>query len=315
MGQVCFGVDLGGTSVKMGLLTAEGKLLRDWEIPTRKEERGAYVLDDIAASVMQKADEEKLKPEEIKGIGIGVPGPVTPDGVVKGCVNIGWGDTPVEAVLKEKTGFLTRAGNDANVAALGELWQGGGKGFESLVMITLGTGVGGGIVLDGKIVSGTHGAAGEIGHMSVVYGETAVCNCGKRGCLEQVASATGIVKEAKRFLEAEDTPSVLRDNPDFSCKDVFDAAKKGDAIAKKTTERLGEYLGITLGHIACVIDPDVFIIGGGVSNAGDFLIDTVRTYYTEKTYPQCKETPIRLAALGNRAGIFGAAKLVLQERQ
>lgn len=289
MSRLCFGVDLGGTTVKMGLFTVEGSLLQDWEIPTRKEEKGAYILSDIADSINNKMEEESIDPDDVVGIGIGVPGPVTPSGIVKGCVNIGWGDTPVEEILKDKTGFEVKAGNDANVAALGELWQGGGKGNRSLVMVTLGTGVGGGIVLDNKIVTGTHGAAGEIGHMSVVYDETATCNCGKKGCLEQVASATGIVKEAKRFLENGSEPSSLRDIPDFTAKDIFDEAKKGDALALKTVDRLGEYLGIALGHIACVIDPDVFIIGGGVSKAGEFLIDAIQKHYVEKTYPQCKK--------------------------
>lgn len=312
MSRLCFGVDLGGTTVKMGLFTVEGSLLQDWEIPTRKEEKGAYILSDIADSINNKMEEESIDPDDVVGIGIGVPGPVTPSGIVKGCVNIGWGDTPVEEILKDKTGFEVKAGNDANVAALGELWQGGGKGNRSLVMVTLGTGVGGGIVLDNKIVTGTHGAAGEIGHMSVVYDETATCNCGKKGCLEQVASATGIVKEAKRFLENGSEPSSLRDIPDFTAKDIFDEAKKGDALALKTVDRLGEYLGIALGHIACVIDPDVFIIGGGVSKAGEFLIDAIQKHYVEKTYPQCKKTPIKLATLGNSAGIYGAAKMVIE---
>ncbi len=311
MGKLCFGVDLGGTTVKMGLFTVEGSLLSDWEIPTRKEESGKYILDDIADSINAKVKEEALNPDDIVGVGIGVPGPVTPNGVVKGCVNIGWGDTPVEAIINDKTGFETKAGNDANVAALGEMWQGGGKGNNSIVMVTLGTGVGGGIVIDGHIITGTHGAAGEIGHMSVVYDETETCNCGKKGCLEQVASATGIVKEAKKLLAAEDSPSVLRDIKDFTAKDVFDAAKKGDVLAVKTADKLGEYLGITLGHIACVIDPDAFIIGGGVSKAGDYLIDVITKYYVEKTYKQCKKTPIKLATLGNSAGIYGAAKMIL----
>ena len=313
MGKLCFGVDLGGTTVKMGLFTDGGLLLQDWEIPTRKEEKGAYILDDIAASINEKIEKEALDTDDIIGVGIGVPGPVTPSGIVKGCVNIGWGDTPVEESLKDKTGFNVKAGNDANVAALGELWQGGGKGNQSLVMVTLGTGVGGGIVLDGKIVTGTHGAAGEIGHMSVVYDETETCNCGKVGCLEQVASATGIVKEAKRFLSKDNAPSSLRDFKDFTAKDVFDEAEKGDVVALKTVDRLGEYLGIALGHISCIIDPDVFIIGGGVSRAGDFLIDAIQKHYVEKAYPQCKKTPIRLATLGNSAGIYGAARLVIPE--
>lgn len=313
MGKMCFGVDLGGTTVKMGLFTDGGLLLQDWEIPTRKEEKGAYILDDIAASINEKIEKEALDTDDIIGVGIGVPGPVTPSGIVKGCVNIGWGDTPVEESLKDKTGFYVKAGNDANVAALGELWQGGGKGNQSLVMVTLGTGVGGGIVVDGKIIQGTHGAAGEIGHMSVVYDETETCNCGKVGCLEQVASATGIVKEARRFLAQDSAPSSLRDIKDFTAKDVFDEARKGDTVALKTVDRLGLYLGIALGHISCIIDPDVFIIGGGVSKAGDFLIDAIQKHYVEKAYPQCRKTPIKLATLGNSAGIYGAARLVIPE--
>lgn len=312
MFKLCFGVDLGGTTVKMGLFTVEGSLLEDWEIPTRREEKGAYILDDIAQSVNAKIKENVIDPEDVAGIGIGVPGPVTPSGVVKGCVNIGWGDTPVEEILKDKTGFKVKAGNDANVAALGELWQGGGKGYSSLAMLTLGTGVGGGIVSDGRIVTGAHGAAGEIGHMIMIYDETATpCNCGRRGCLEQVASATGIVKVAKRFLEQDDTPTTLRGISDLSAKTVFDEAKKGDALALKTVDVLGEYLGRALDHIACTIDPDIFIIGGGVSKAGDFLIDVIRKHYVELAYPQCRKTPVRLATLGNSAGIYGAAKMVL----
>ena len=311
MGKLCFGVDLGGTTVKMGLFTVEGSLLQDWEIVTRKEDNGSHILDDIAESIKAKIEEDSINPADVVGVGIGVPGPVTPTGVVKGCVNLGWGDTPVEESLKDKTGFVVKAGNDANVAALGELWQGGGKGYNSLVMVTLGTGVGGGIVVDGKIITGAHGAAGEIGHMGVVYDETDTCNCGKKGCLEQVASATGIVKVTKRILAADDRESTLRSFENLTAKDVFDEAKKGDALALEAVDKLGEYLGIALGHLACVVDPDIFIVGGGVSKAGDFLIDAITKFYVEKAFVQCRKTPIKLATLGNSAGIYGAAKLVL----
>ncbi len=312
MGKLAFGVDLGGTTVKMGLFTVEGSLLEDWEIPTRKENKGQFILDDIAESILNKIKNDDIDEADIVGIGIGVPGPVTPSGVVKGCVNIGWGDTPVVDILSDKTGLPVKANNDANVAALGEQWQGGGKGNQSLVMVTLGTGVGGGIIIDGQIVSGTHGAAGEIGHMSVVYDHTETCNCGKKGCLEQVASATGIVKEALKLLSSTDEESSLRALENITAKDIFDAAKNGDELAKKTVDKLGEYLGITLGHISCVIDPDVFIIGGGVSKAGSFLIDAIRKHYVEKAYPQCQNTPIKLATLGNSAGIYGAARMVIE---
>ncbi len=311
MGKLCFGVDLGGTTVKMGLFTVEGALLQDWEIPTRKEDNGSHILDDIAESIRAKIENDSIDEADVVGIGIGVPGPVTPNGIVKGCVNLGWGDTPVEESLKDKTGFNVKAGNDANVAALGELWQGGGKGFNSLVMVTLGTGVGGGIVVDGKIIAGSHGAGGEIGHMGVVYDETEYCNCGKKGCLEQVASATGIVKETKKLLANESMDSALRNYDNLTAKDVFDEAKKGDALALKAVDKLGEYIGIALSHIACVVDPDAFIIGGGVSKAGDFLIDAIQKHYVEKAFTQCRKTPIKLATLGNSAGIYGSAKLVL----
>lgn len=311
MGKLCFGVDLGGTTVKMGLFTVEGALLQDWEIPTRKEDNGSHILDDIAASIKEKIVNDSIDEEDVVGVGIGVPGPVTPNGIVKGCVNLGWGDVPVEESLKDKTGFNVKAGNDANVAALGELWQGGGKGFNSLVMVTLGTGVGGGIVVDGKIIAGSHGAGGEIGHMGVVYDETECCNCGKKGCLEQVASATGIVKETKKLLADEGMDSSLRSYDTFTAKDVFDEAKKGDALALMAVDKLGEYIGIALSHIACVVDPDAFIIGGGVSKAGDFLIDAIQKHYVERAFTQCRKTPIKLATLGNSAGIYGSAKLVL----
>ena len=311
MGKLCFGVDLGGTTVKMGMFTTEGALLSDWEIVTRKEDNGSHILDDIAQSIKEKMESESVDPADVVGVGIGVPGPVTPNGVVKGCVNLGWGDVAVEETFKDKTGFNVKAGNDANVAALGELWQGGGKGYDSLVMMTLGTGVGGGIVLDGKIVAGSHGAAGEIGHMGVVYDETEYCNCGKKGCLEQVASATGIVKETKKLLAAEDMESSLRSIENLTAKDVFDEAKKGDALALMAVDKLSEYIGIALAHLACVVDPDAFIIGGGVSKAGDFLIENIQKKYVEKAFTQCKKTPIKLATLGNSAGIYGAAKMVL----
>ena len=234
MGKLCFGVDLGGTTVKMGLFTVEGALLSDWEITTRKDNNGAYILDDIAASIKEKIESESIDSADVVGIGIGVPGPVTPTGVVKGCVNLGWGDTPVEESLKDKTGFMVKAGNDANVAALGELWQGGGKGYDSLVMVTLGTGVGGGIVIDGKIVTGTHGAAGELGHMGVVYDETDYCNCGKKGCLEQVASATGIVKVTKRLMAADERESSLRSIEELTAlEEQIELIKKSILTHKK----------------------------------------------------------------------------------
>ncbi len=309
MKKYIFGVDLGGTSVKLGLFDKDGKLIEKWEIPTRKEENGKYILEDIAQTILKKAKEKKIS-EEIIGIGIGVPGPVREDGVVKGCVNIGWEEINVTEELEKKTGYPVKAGNDANVAALGELWQGGGKGFQNLVMVTLGTGVGGGIILNGKILAGVNGAAGEIGHMPVVYEETEYCNCGKKGCLEQVASASGIVKEMKKILASSTKDSVLR-NQQISAKAVFDAIKEKDELAQEAGERLGKYLGIALAHITAVIDPEIIVIGGGVSKTGDVLLELIQKYYMEKAFLPSRSVKFALATLENDAGIYGAAKLVL----
>lgn len=309
MKNIRVGVDLGGTTVKLGLFREE-TLMDKWEIPTRKENHGAGILVDIKNSMEEKLAEHNISKDEILGVGIGVPGPVDAEGVVHECVNLGWGTFNVEKELEDLLKLPVKAGNDANVAALGEQWQGGGKGCQSMVMITLGTGVGGGIILDGKILAGTNGAAGEIGHMPVVYDEPDYCNCGKKGCLEQVASATGIVKTAKRLLAASSEASALRGREEFTAKDVFDEAKNGDALAIQAVEKLGEYLGIATAHVACVTDPEVFVIGGGVSKAGEVLISTIEKYYKEKAFKGSRGAKFKLAMLGNDAGIYGAAKLI-----
>lgn len=313
MGSLCFGIDIGGTSVKLGLFTTKGELLDNWEIPTRKEEKGSFILQDVAASLEKKIAEKALKKEEIIGIGIGVPGPVTEDGTVLQCVNLGWGILNVSKEMKALTGFDTKAGNDANVAALGEMWQGGGKGYKDLIMVTLGTGVGGGVILDGKIVTGSNGAAGEIGHITVSYDETESCNCTKHGCLEQFASATGIVKEAKRMLAKSEEPSSLRKISVLSAKAIFDAAKEGDVLALRSVDQLGRYLGIALSHVAAVVDPQAFVIGGGVSKAGEMLTEVIKKHYEQNVMLALKGKEFKLATLGNDAGIYGSAKLILEK--
>jgi glucokinase len=311
MGSICFGIDIGGTSVKLGLFTQEGELLDNWEIPTRKENKGSFILQDVAASVEGKIKEKSLNKEDIVGIGIGVPGPVTEDGTVVQCVNLGWGTFNVANEMKALTGLETKVGNDANVAALGEMWQGGGKGYKNLIMVTLGTGVGGGVILDGNILTGSNGAAGEIGHITVSYDETESCNCTKHGCLEQFASATGIVKEAKRILEKSEEASTLRNVPALSAKAIFDAAKEGDALALRSVDQLGRYLGIALSHVSAVVDPQAFVIGGGVSKAGDMLTEVIRKHYEQNVMLALKGKEFKLALLGNDAGIYGSAKLIL----
>ena len=310
MAKYVFGVDVGGTTVKMGLFTVEGELLDKWEIKTRTEDGGKNVLPDIADSIKEVIESKKLAKEDVEGVGIGVPGPVKEDGTVLKCVNLGWGILNVEDELEKLIGYPVKAGNDANVAALGEMWQGGGKGHSNLVMVTLGTGVGGGIILNGKMLFGVNGAGGEIGHIHVTDSVDKPCNCGNTGCLEQVASATGVVYLANKKLASCDTPSVLRDG-EVSAKSVFDAVKAGDAVAQEIAEEFGRYLGLACANIAGVVDPQVFVIGGGVSKAGKILFDYIEKYYKKYAFPSCKDAKFALATLGNDAGIYGAAKLML----
>ena len=311
MAQYIFGVDIGGTTVKMGLFSTEGELLDKWEITTRTDDGGAYILSDIAKSVEEKMAEKSITKNDIKGIGLCVPGPVRDDGVVNKCVNLGWGVFNAAEELENITGLPVTVGNDANMAALGEYWQGGGKGYKSIVMVTLGTGVGGGIILDGKILSGTNGAGGEIGHITIDPEEQDYCNCGKRGCLEQYASATGIVRLANRALAESDKPSSLREVKYISAKEIFDAAKAGDGLAIDLVEEFGKRLGFALASVACVVDPEAFVIGGGVSKAGQIILDAVAKYFQQYAFHPCRDTKFVLATLGNDAGIFGGAASVL----
>lgn len=314
MNQYCVGIDIGGTSVKCGLFTISGVLMAKWEVPTRREEQGKYVLEDVAAALREKLAEKQLELNDIAGIGIGVPGPVLPNGYVEVCVNLGWRDRyPArEMAALIGGGIRCEVGNDANVAALGEMWQGGGKGYSDVMAITLGTGVGGGVILDGHVVAGAHGLGGEIGHVCVRPEETEYCNCGGRGCLEQVASATGIAREAKRNMAKTDAPSSMRAFGDaITAKDVCDCAKAGDALALETIETCCRYLGLALSYATLMVDPEIFVIGGGVSKAGAFLTERIEKHYDAYTPISKKKAKIALATLGNDAGIYGAARLVL----
>ena len=312
MDKYCFGVDLGGTTVKIGLFSIEGQLQDKWEIPTRTENHGAEILSDIAASIQSRMDTGHLSKEKVTGIGIGVPGPVLNENIVQGCVNLGWGNVRVADELSALTGLKVKAANDANVAALGEQWQGGGKGFQNLVMFTLGTGVGGGIIQNGRIISGANGAAGEIGHMVIVDSDEVVgtCGCGHRGCLEQVASATGIVNLTEKKLAECSQDSVLREISPLTAKDVLDAAKAGDALAEQAAENMMKQLGRAAAYIACVVNPDIFVIGGGVSKAGEYLIEGISRYYKDYAFHASADTKFALASLGNDAGMIGAAGMV-----
>ena len=313
MKRYAFGVDIGGTTVKMGLFETNGNLLDTWEIPTRTIERGKHILNDIAKTVEQKMEEKNISKSDVEGIGIGVPGPVGSDGTVLKCVNLGWGIFNVEHELEQITGFKVKAGNDANVAALGEMWQGGGRGFRNIVMVTLGTGVGGGIIIDGRILAGINGAAGELGHIAMREYEKETCGCGKRGCLEQYASANGIAHMTKKYLsENTEVHTILRGMLDISSKDVFDAAKMGDQVALDMVDEIGKLLGKALAAVACVVNPEAFVIGGGMAKAGDMVLDVIKKYYAQYAFHASRETVFERARLSNNAGIYGGVKLVLE---
>lgn len=313
MKKYCIGVDVGGTSVKLGLFYHNGTVLKKWEIPTRKDNNGANIIPDIAASIRSELVNEQIPLTQVSGAGMGVPGPTMSNGYVSRCVNLGWVDCNPAQELSNLLGIPVKAGNDANVAALGEAWKGGAEGYEDVVMMTLGTGVGGGVIMNGKIVAGNRGLGGELGHITVNCDEPDYCNCGNKGCLEQYASATGVVKIAKRLLAERYSESAIRNVEPLSAKKVFDAAKQKDGIAMEAVETLGNYLGMAMSIVTLTIDPDVFVIGGGVSNAGKILIDTIEHYYKKYLTISEKRAKIVLASLGNDAGIYGAARMVLDD--
>ncbi len=308
-----FGVDLGGTTVKIAYFNEKGSMLDHWEIPTVTRCGGIQIVPDIAMSIMHYMQAKDVQIDDVLGIGIGVPGPVDAYGVVNKCVNLGWGVFNVQEALSMRTGLPVRAGNDANVAALGEAWKGGGNGCDNMIMATLGTGVGGGIIIDGKPVSGFHGAGGEIGHLVLEPGETERCGCGKYGCVEQYCSATGVVRVAKRYLASCDAASSLRAVEQLSCKDVFDAGNAGDAVALEILEQVYEYLGRFLANVCCVVDPQMVVLGGGVSKAGQPLLDGAKKYFDRYIFHASRDVRFALASLGNDAGAYGAFKLVLDE--
>ena len=306
-----FGVDLGGTTVKIAYFDQEGTLLSKWEIPTVTANGGEQILPDIAASIKNYMTEKAIAPDSVIGIGIGVPGPVSSKGVVNKCVNLGWGVFNIEKTLSDLTGFPVKAGNDANVAAMGEYWKGGGRGYDNLVMATLGTGVGGGIVVDGRLVYGKNGCGGEIGHLVLKKDESIPCGCGKKGCVEQYCSATGVVRTAKEYLAADSRPSCLREKDALTCKDIFDASAAGDAVAADILEVVYDNLAEFISDLCSVLDPEVVVLGGGVSKAGDVLLSGIARHFPKYMFHAIGSVKLTLAALGNDAGAYGAFKLAL----
>lgn len=314
MKSYAFGVDLGGTSVKLGLFLSNGTLVEKWEIPTRTENHSENLLPDIAQTLLDKLKEKSIPVEDVAGIGIGVPGAVLRGSYVMPCVNLDQWGGEVAQQLSDLCKLPVRVVNDANAAALGEMSNGGGKGCKNLVLVTLGTGVGGGIIVDGKLVSGVHGAGGEIGHMKVAEPDDDICGCGKSGCLERYSSATGVVNRAKRLLADETISSAMRQYTPLTCKDVIDCAKAGDAAALQIVDTMTRMLGKALSIVCCVCDPEVVVIGGGVARAGQILTDGIRKHFEEYAFPATTETKFVLAELGNDAGIYGAVQMILSNQ-
>ena len=312
MKEYAFGIDLGGTTAKVGLFTTSGKLLEKWEVSTDTSNNGAHILENLAAAVQQKMQEKGLSADKVEGVGLGVPGPVLDSSIVPiVCANLGgWGNRNVSIELSELLGGIrVLVGNDANVAALGEIWMGAAQGCRSAVMVTLGTGVGGGVIVDGKIVSGLGGAGGEVGH-SILVLDGEPCTCGRRGCWEAYASATALIRQGKAAAAAHPA-SLLNRYPDLTGRDVFDAADAGDAAAQAVLERYYVYVAAGITNLVNILSPEMVLIGGGISRQGERLLAPVRRYVAANCFGgDARPQPIIQAArLGNEAGIIGAAAL------
>lgn len=312
--NIYVGVDLGGTAIKVGICNQEGELLHTYEGPTEKEKGQDTVIDNIEKYVRLIVEQSPYEWDQLVGVGAGVAGFTDlRAGVILLAPNIGFRDVPIRAILEERLGKMIRIDNDANVAALGEAWSGAGKGIMDCVCYTLGTGVGGGIIINGKIYQGFAGLAGEIGHISVVPDLEAIqCGCGKTGCLETVSSATGIIRMAVEAVERGDHTSLSAIDK-ITAKDIFDAAKAGDEVSLRIVNRAAFYLGKSMAAVAATLNPERFIVGGGVSKAGDILFSKVREVFAELTpAPLQQGVEIIPAQLGNDAGIVGAAGLLLR---
>lgn len=312
--QIYIGADLGGTNIKVGICDEQGELLQTYEGPTDAELGAEVVLDRIAEYVRTIVAKSSFSWEQVAGIGAGIAGFIDiSEGSVKFSPNLQWRDVPVKKTLEAKLGKAVRIDNDANVAALGEAWSGAGAGISNVVCYTLGTGVGGGIIINGKIYQGSGGMAGELGHMPIVPDIEAInCGCGQIGCLETVSSATGIVRMANDAVErGEHTSMALLEK--IEAKDVFDAAKSGDEVALRIVNRAAYYLGRSMATLAVVLNPQRFIVGGGVSKAGEVLFEPIRETFRKYTPENMQEgVDIVPATLGNDAGVVGAAGLNLR---
>ncbi|HGI2942026.1 TPA: ROK family glucokinase [Streptococcus agalactiae] len=320
MSKKLLGIDLGGTTIKFGILTLEGEVQEKWAIETNTLENGRHIVSDIVESLKHRLSLYGLTKDDFLGIGMGSPGAVDRTSkTVTGAFNLNWADTQeVGSVIEKEVGIPFFIDNDANVAALGERWVGAGANNPDVVFVTLGTGVGGGVIADGNLIHGVAGAGGEIGHMIVDPENGFTCPCGNKGCLETVASATGVVRVARQLAEQYEGSSAIKaaiDNGDtVTSKDIFIAAEDGDKFANSVVERVSRYLGLAAANISNILNPDSVVIGGGVSAAGEFLRSRVEKYFVTFAFPQVKKsTKIKIAELGNDAGIIGAASLANQQ--
>ncbi|AWL26016.1 ROK family glucokinase [Streptococcus suis] len=319
MSKKIIGIDLGGTSVKLAILTTEGEIQEKWSIKTNILDDGSHIVPDIIDSIKHRFETHGLTKDDFLGVGMGSPGVVDSEaGTVIGAYNLNWKTLQlVKEQFESALGLPFFIDNDANVAALGEQWVGAGNNNPNVVFMTLGTGVGGGVIAAGNLIRGVKGAGGELGHITVDFDEPFACTCGKKGCLETVASATGIVNLSRRYADQYAGDAKLKqmidDGQDVTAKDVFDLAKEGDDLALIVYRHFSEYLGVACANIAAVLNPAYIVLGGGVSAAGEFLLDGVRKVFAENSFPQIKEsTQIVLATRGNDAGVLGAASLVLK---
>ncbi|HEM5042258.1 TPA: ROK family glucokinase [Streptococcus suis] len=319
MSKKIIGIDLGGTSVKLAILTTEGEIQEKWSIKTNILDDGSHIVPDIIDSIKQRFETHGLTKDDFLGVGMGSPGVVDSEaGTVIGAYNLNWKTLQlVKEQFETALGLPFFIDNDANVAALGEQWVGAGNNNPNVVFMTLGTGVGGGVIAAGNLIRGVKGAGGELGHITVDFDEPFACTCGKKGCLETVASATGIVNLSRRYADQYAGDAKLKqmidDGQDVTAKDVFDLAKEGDDLALIVYRHFSEYLGVACANIAAVLNPAYIVLGGGVSAAGEFLLDGVCKVFAENSFPQIKEsTQIVLATRGNDAGVLGAASLVLK---
>ncbi|WP_283153987.1 ROK family glucokinase [Guptibacillus hwajinpoensis] len=309
------GVDLGGTTIKLSFLDFYGEIISKWEIPTDKSEAGRHITTHIARAIDDKMEEMNVSRKKFSGIGMGAPGFIEMDsGFIYHAVNIGWRDFPLKDKLEVETGLPVIIDNDANIAALGEMWRGAGDGARDLLCVTLGTGVGGGIITNGTIIHGTNGMAGEIGHITSIPDGGAQCNCGKTGCLETVASATGVVRIAmEKLMSHHDSVlyHIYQEKNEITSRDIFEGAEAEDPYAVEVVNNVSFHLGLAIANLANSLNPSKIVIGGGVSKAGEALLTPLKKQFEKYALPRVREgADFAIATLGNDAGVIGGAWLV-----